>query len=237
MSESGHAAWERRITACHLGTLGAVERARLFEHLRACEACRRVYDRHSAVEAALVGTGHVLPPAALERIAGGVLVSPDRARRRVLGGVGLALALATVGLAAVLARRPADDGFAPRGGGEGAWPEGPSLRALALRPGASGLEAVDLATAPARRGDRLRVLVSGAEPGDRARLVWSTPGGGGLLVEDAPVEPGLDRPLGPALSVPDGAGPLELELELRRGATTRRRSLTIRLESGQDDGQ
>lgn len=237
MSESSHAAWERQIGACHLGTLGAVERARLFEHLRACEPCRRLYDRHAAVEAALAGPGHALPPAALERIAGGVVVSSVRSRRRALAGLGLGLALAAVALVAVLAQRPADDGFAPRGGGGAAVVEGPSLRVLALRPSASGLEAVDVATSPARPGDRLRVLVSGAEPGDRARLVWSTPSGGGTLVEDGAVEPGLDRPLGPALSVPEEAGPLRLELELRRGATTHRRSLTVGLESGQDDGR
>jgi hypothetical protein len=196
----------------HDETIGAIEqlfRGRLASgkadevsaHVRECEACDRVYQRYAEAERALFEkTPHAEFPAfAQQRVAARLFKEPGVAPKRLpkfLISTATAGALAALALVLFIPRGD----FAPRGDQQRLAPSS-TLRALALRD--EGV--VDLASAPLRRGDRLKLLAdTGPEQRWASAIIVAEDGRVFATIEPAEIGPNAaDAPLGSSILVDD----------------------------------
>lgn len=191
------------------GELGLQRHAVLREHLRACSPCRAYYDQARSIEEALYPPA-ALSPAAIDRLADGLLAPTPAAPRRRAWALVPALAAAAA-LALVWVRGSGDDGFAPRGDG-GLDAELPGLSAFVI--GAAGsmrrLEASALG-APVDGEDVLQLAYSSA--GYAFGAVVGIDAGWDLewYHDSTPLAQGLrDEPFGGAWKIVAAPGPLRL---------------------------
>ena len=160
------------------GRLSDREAEAMRAHVRTCERCERVYERHASAEAVLFAgasadaDSDLTHPGQLDRVAArlfgaddsGAVPAPEKRSRWAFGG-GLAAAAAVAAVVVTVGpegERPiggAPDGRQSRQGAASTVSSSASLRALRVRITEAGPRVTDLASGDAvRPGDRIALL-------------------------------------------------------------------------------